>query len=730
PPWPAELDPEALETDEKQQQWVEEQEMRQKEPNSPSPTLSSAKQTLLDLVKNKTTGEGGRETTPTSSSASTTSSTSSPYTETNPAVLNEVRALHYSIARKELREIVLAFKQLRFLHALGKFQDVDVTTVSQMLSEWLSRAPISQERTDAEEMAVFFSTRRVSGPLNEAMKYHLMASNRLERIFGLWDMYHNWGTKPRYLVGKRTLEKDDRLLYVCAAAAIRNEFTWIYHAMGTSISVFDDWRLREFVYRTLVSHEPAVRQRFMDFMHDAMLARDVDLYFPLVARVNEASELGDHDSIKSLCTALLDGIERKLLFPSPAIEPKVPKSTWTPSIVDEGVWSLLMYGAVRCRKEGLAEWIMGEMKRIGIRPSIGTWNYLLMGVNKMGDRQKMKRVLDEMKEAGQAPDLRSQIIVMKFMFDQRLLREAGAIFRSIKESNAHRPRTDEENKLLLTAHNVVLNGLLRNRDLKAAAEVFEKMQQTGPAPDVVTFNTLLNRYAHKGERKLISETLRLMAKLGIQPDVYTFTILFVNACYEGDEEMKSKLVSQMGALDLKANKTLFSAAIRSIFTNGEGELGKPDTALMSGLQLLSGMERSGDKDLKPNAITYTTVLQGIRYRIEIGTTTFAAGHQLIEEVYSRMIDRGFRPNRVTLHVLIQHHLQSHTEQSLQKAMGMFEELCKEGVDNQKSWYVLLKGLEKRGSLSVAAEMIERLRRSSITPKGALLGVIERLSRMM
>ncbi|KAG8822623.1 hypothetical protein FRC19_005587 [Serendipita sp. 401] len=413
--WPTELDPEALELDRQRKQ---EEQQRQQQSTINQSTSSSLSFHLPPTFTKDTGKEGEKEKAEPSSSSSLPSSLLPPEV-VNPQIQEALRDLYSAVARNELGQVVKAYHRLRVHHGLEKFVDADVTKVSQMLTDYLSHAPVkSEERKEAEEMSIFFCTRGVMAPLNEAMAFHLR-SNNPTRIFELWDMYDRWGKKPIYLAGKRNMSIDDRMLYVCAAAAITNEFTWIYHAMSTSSTVFPDWRVNDFVQRALTGYEPAVRQRFRDFLHDAMLTRDVDLFYPLASQVREAGEHGDYEAIEALCRNIRDGIERGLLVPGPALDPKVPKSTWSPRIVDERVWTLLVYGAIRSRKVDVAGMIVQEMKAVGVRPSIRIWNYILMGMVKTGAQPRMLQVLNKMREDGHEPDLMSQTIVLRALFDKR-----------------------------------------------------------------------------------------------------------------------------------------------------------------------------------------------------------------------------------------------------------------------------------------------------------------------
>ncbi|KAG8838311.1 hypothetical protein FRB91_007709 [Serendipita sp. 411] len=220
----------------------------------------------------------------------------------------------------------------------------------------------------------------------------------------------------------------------------------------------------------------------------------------------------------------------------------------------------------------------------------------------------------------------------------------------------------------------------------------------------------------------VKETLHIMGDRNISPDIYTFTILFVNACHLGDDAMKHILMERMRELDIKANTALLSAAIYSILANGEND------SLKHAMQLLRLMEKSPDKEARPNEITYNTILHKIRQQIEDKTIPFAAGHEQMEKIYDGMKRRMFRPNRVTLHVMMKQYLTHPHPDSLRTATAIFNELCTERVDNDDTWYIFLHGLNRRGQFELVAETIRKLQqRQSIQPKKSLLALVERLS---
>ncbi|KAG8774605.1 hypothetical protein FRC15_001181 [Serendipita sp. 397] len=152
--WPTELDPEALELDRQRKQ---EEQQRQQQSTINQSTSSSLSLHLPPTFTNATVKEGEEKKAEPSSSLP---SSLLPPEVVNPQIQEALRDLYSAVARNELGQVVKAYHLLRHHHGLEKFVDADVTKVSQMLTDYLSHAPVkSEERKEAEEMSIFFCTR-------------------------------------------------------------------------------------------------------------------------------------------------------------------------------------------------------------------------------------------------------------------------------------------------------------------------------------------------------------------------------------------------------------------------------------------------------------------------------------------------------------------------------------------------------------------------------------------
>ncbi|CCA67459.1 hypothetical protein PIIN_01289 [Serendipita indica DSM 11827] len=639
------------------------------------------------------------------------------------AALNE---LWGGIARNEIEPILAGFKKLRERNALAKLLDADVIKITQLLSDYLSRAPDDQTRQLAQVMAAHFAMRGVPEPLNVAMAFHLRKGDH-EAIFELWDETQNWGKSQELLSSKRTwaMAKDDRILYVAAAAAISQEFQRIVNAIRTTTASFDGQRLEDFIHREMFELSPAIRQRFRDYLHDAVLCRDVQQQQMLFSQVEDLILARDSAAMAKLFNSIVDALERKVLVTGAVNVPSVSKQIFIPIHVGGALWSLLVWGAVHCRDIKLAERIMDGMQKYNVKPPINCWNYLMYAHAKQGRIDEIHKILARIQESNTEPDIRTYSIVMSSLFDRRLVRQARQTFDLIKQLPT--PHDNEaaakHPSLLLGAYNLAINGYLRCQLFEEANTVLQEMEAgTGPKPDIVTYNTFLNRYMHMGDRGAVANTLQRIAEAGLDPDLYTFTILFVGASKDRDLEMQTDIIKRMQAMHLQPGVELLSAAVDSIFNGGTRE------ALPAAIAFLERMERNPRDNRRPNLVTYATFLHGIDRLNEAGAITFGEFKYYAEAIYRRIIKRGFTPNRAVHHAMMRMYLKDKEPQALKTALSIFNELKQAQALNTDSWHLLLRGLEMRGERELAKRMVDELKNATSEPlKSSLLRLIERIS---
>ncbi|KAL2021046.1 hypothetical protein VTK56DRAFT_7701 [Thermocarpiscus australiensis] len=176
----------------------------------------------------------------------------------------------------------------------------------------------------------------------------------------------------------------------------------------------------------------------------------------------------------------------------------------------------------------LAIQVWNDMERIGIRPTIKTWNSMLQGCAKAKNANGVNTVWQKL--------ITSNIKLDTAIWTARI----DALFVS-GEPEAGLRALDEMAKTWAARHepryaaiavqptiepvNAALAGLLRLERGAEAKTVLAWAAKQGIEPDIYTFNTLLRPLVRQGDMAGIEHILSLMRSSNIEADVATFTVL-------------------------------------------------------------------------------------------------------------------------------------------------------------------------------------------------------------
>jgi pentatricopeptide repeat protein len=521
------------------------------------------------------------------------------------------------------------------------------------------------------------------------------------------------------------LANDDRLLHVNAIASIQEDHKAAVTAMYTTGYRFSSWRVEMYIRRYLAKQSTTVRQRFRDFVQDATLSRDLMRDGLIYNQVDKIRRFKDRDGLVSLYLSIKDGLNRRIfLLPTDVTTVPGGHGPDPRPVIKSRVWTLFMWAAVECTYIEFAQKIIEEMTEFGIKPTIEEWNYLLYAQSTRGDIDAMINLIKKIRQDGIEPNLRSFSIVLAALYDKRRLEQARDVLKTVQSYTVPPEEVDTANSAsgIRVAYNVAINGLLRNRRIPDANIILQKMQTEGPKPDIVTFNTFINRYTHMKDRAGVAATLRSMDEAGIKPDVYTYTILYVGASRNKDAKLKKGILQQMKATGVQANAIFLSAVINAVLAT------KSNNHIQTAMEILLKMEQSSNVLEHPTEVTYCDIISGIGGLVRDGTFTVDEGLEHAKIIYERMLKRGFRPNRVAYHLMMDLHLRHPDPESRRIAISYFDELKKTDFLNGDSWYILLHGLWKRKDFDLARQMALDLRMSRWESNESLLLLIDRIMK--
>jgi pentatricopeptide repeat protein len=162
-------------------------------------------------------------------------------------------------------------------------------------------------------------------------------------------------------------------------------------------------------------------------------------------------------------------------------------------------------------------------------------------------------------------DISKHITMIRNCAAEGNLQGAFGVFHSLKRSGVD---------MNVIIYNTVLDACVECRDLKAAEEWMEQMQEAGMA-DVVSFNTLIKAHLQNGGFDKARRLMGKMAKEGLQPNRVTFNELInavVNKGGEGRRKQMWDIVDEMRIAEVKPNRVTISILLKNLNSGSNTKL--------------------------------------------------------------------------------------------------------------------------------------------------------------
>jgi pentatricopeptide repeat protein len=145
-------------------------------------------------------------------------------------------------------------------------------------------------------------------------------------------------------------------------------------------------------------------------------------------------------------------------------------------------------------------------------------------------------------------------------------------------------------------YNAVLSAVVNSNDIKAAEDLFEKMQAK---KDLVSFNTMIGAYARAGMRQEAYNLFKTMKTFGIKPDKVTITALIKAVLAEDDFTSARQLLKDMKKAGIGADVITYNTVIQALCAKSKWFEAK---------ELVAEMEANG---ISPNSKTYGLLMNGL-----------------------------------------------------------------------------------------------------------------------
>ncbi|KAI0115172.1 hypothetical protein F4814DRAFT_418462 [Daldinia grandis] len=221
---------------------------------------------------------------------------------------------------------------------------------------------------------------------------------------------------------------------------------------------------------------------------------------------------------------------------------------------------------------------LSTLRKVGLRPTMKTWNSMLDGCKRARNVNGLKNVWAKLADSGMKLDTR--------LWTTRIagLIEAGDIkggIRALEEmAQLWNSSSKDDNttavKLTIEPINAALIGLVRQNQVPAAQSLLAWADRQGIKPDIFTYNTLLRRFVRDGKEEDVQQIFTMMQDTGVSADEATFTIVLDGAFSKIDpdniEEQTrtvTSVLSHMKAVGLEPNLQTYGKIIYLLLQGGD-----------------------------------------------------------------------------------------------------------------------------------------------------------------
>jgi len=339
----------------------------------------------------------------------------------------------------------------------------------------------------------------------------------------------------------------------------------------------------------------------------------------------------------------------------------------------------------------------------------------MMGVYARSGRfDKVKELLDLMRERGCVPDL----VSFNTLINARL--KSGAMEPNLGLQLLNEVRRSGIRPDIIT-YNTLISACSRESNLEEAIAVFNDMESHRCQPDLWTYNAMISVYGRCGRPRKAEELFKELESKGFLPDAVTYNSLLYAFSREGNTEKVRDICEEMVEKGFGKDEMTYNTIIHMY-----GKQGRHDQAL----QLYRDMKSFGRN---PDAVTYTVLIDSLgkaskveeaanvmsemldagvkptlhTYSALICAYTKAGRGEEAEETFNCMRRSGIKADNLAYSVMLDFFLRFN---EMKKAMGLYREMIREGFTPDNGLYeVMMHALAKENMWDVVDRIIEDMK---------------------
>ncbi|KAJ8902778.1 hypothetical protein NDN08_006098 [Rhodosorus marinus] len=330
------------------------------------------------------------------------------------------------------------------------------------------------------------------------------------------------------------------------------------------------------------------------------------------------------------------------------------------------------------------------MKDARIRPNVSTLNAAVFSLARLGRMEDSEKILRETEALGVYPNTGTYNRLIKLYTDKGELQRGRNLFEAMT-------RRDYKHTRDHYTYNSMLAGYAKEGRVYACEKMFQRMIDSGVAPNEVTYHTMMDAHSRKGKPFAVRKYLRMMARDGFAPSSRALGSMCVAWARTGNIEGAKAVLREMSRLDLPPSQHGYAAIIKAHVSRNE---------LAEALSVMEAMTRKG---VTPNIVIYNILLDGYSREGMVGNA---------EALFSSM---EVEPNVISFTTLMSAHVRGGTPQAAEAVF--LRMLDAEVAPNAKTYGVLLESCKRTHNYKGAQKVLKRMKQSRIRPTVVIYGTL-------
>jgi pentatricopeptide repeat protein len=222
--------------------------------------------------------------------------------------------------------------------------------------------------------------------------------------------------------------------------------------------------------------------------------------------------------------------------------------------------------------------VWNTLPKVGLRPTLKSWNVMLDGCRKARNVSGLKAVWNRLVFSGTKLDVAiwtTRIVALMESDEPKAgidaLEEMAALWKAGKQKEVN-----DAVQPTIEPVNAALSGLVRLQNTAGAQKLLAWAKVQGIKPDVITFNLLLRPAIREGRDNDVKAIFQTMKTLGVHADAATFTIVLdgtLTRVAAGDADKQLEVVAavfkEMQAVGLETNLQTYGKMVYLLLRSGD-----------------------------------------------------------------------------------------------------------------------------------------------------------------